>query len=44
MQVIRTNVKGHQKQLVLEEPPGMYLVRITEDNHQAETIKLIIKH
>jgi len=43
-QIINTNVKGRQKQLVLEEPPGMYLVRITKEDHQAETIKLIIKH
>jgi len=43
-QVISTNVKGGQKQLVLEEPPGMYLVRVTKEDHKTETIKLIIKH
>ncbi|HBL72559.1 MAG TPA: hypothetical protein DD409_06625 [Bacteroidales bacterium] len=43
-QVISTNVKGGQKQLVLEVPHGMYLVRVTKEDHQAETIKLIIKH
>jgi hypothetical protein len=43
-QVISTNVKGGKKQLVLEVPHGMYLVRVTKEDHQAETIKLIIKH
>jgi hypothetical protein len=43
-QVISANVKGRQKGIVLDGPPGMYLVRITKEDHKAETIKLIIKH